>query len=83
MLQRPDDLRRSDACQYKYSEKIGRRGPPALGMAKQIINTALSVDASTGRALERLGQSILLQTEDVQEGFRAFREKRPPKFSGK
>ena len=42
-----------------------------------------SVDASTGRALERLGQSILLQTEDVQEGFRAFREKRPPKFSGK
>ena len=52
-------------------------------MAKQIINTALSVDASTDRALERLGQSILLQTEDVQEGFRAFREKRPPKFSGK
>ena len=67
----------------EYAEKIGRRGPLAVGMAKQMINTALSVDASTGRALERLGQSILLNTEDVQEGFRAFREKRPPKFSGK
>jgi len=67
----------------EYGEKIGRRAPLAVGMAKQMINTALSVDAATGRALERLGQSILLQTEDVQEGFRAFREKRPPKFSGK
>lgn len=67
----------------EYAEKIGRRGPLAVGMAKQMINTALSVDAATGRVLERLGQSILLNTEDVQEGFRAFREKRPPKFSGK
>ena len=66
-----------------YAEKILQRGPLAVGMAKQIINTALNVDAATGRALERLGQSILLQTEDAAEGFRAFREKRPPRFSGK
>ncbi len=67
----------------EYAEKILRRGPLAVGLAKQIINTALNVDAATGRALERLGQSILLRTEDAQEGFRAFREKRPPKFSGR
>ena len=66
-----------------YAEKILLRGPLAVGMAKQIINTALSVDAATGRALERLGQSILLQTADAAEGFRAFREKRRPKFTGK
>lgn len=66
-----------------YAAKIMKRGPLAVGMAKQIINTALSVDAATGRALERLGQSILLKTEDAQEGFQAFREKRPPKFSGR
>jgi len=66
-----------------YSAKIMQRGPLAVGMAKQIINTASSVDAATGRALERLGQSILLTTEDAAEGFRAFREKRPPKFSGR
>ena len=67
----------------QYAEKILQRGPLAVGMAKQIINTALSVDAATGRTLERLAQSILLKTEDAEEGFRAFREKRPPKFSGK
>ena len=67
----------------EYAEKILRRGPLAVGMAKQIINTALSVYAATGLALERLGQSILLKTEDADEGFRAFREKRPPKFLGK
>jgi len=67
----------------EYAEKIMKRGPLAVGMAKQIINTSLNVDAATGRALERLGQSILLKTEDAEEGFRAFREKRPPKFSGK
>ncbi len=66
-----------------YAAKIMKRGPLAVGMAKQIINTALSVDAATGRALERLGQSILLKTEDAQEGFQAFREKRPPKFTGR
>lgn len=67
----------------EYAEKIMRRGPLAVGMAKQIINTSLNVDAATGRALERLAQSILLKTEDAAEGFRAFREKRPPKFSGR
>lgn len=67
----------------EYAEKILKRGPLAVGMAKQIINTALSVDAATGRALERLGQSILLGTEDAREGFQAFREKRPPRFSGR
>lgn len=67
----------------EYAEKILRRGPLAVGMAKQLINTSLSVDAATGRFLERLGQSVLLTTQDAQEGFLAFREKRLPRFSGK
>ena len=67
----------------EYADKLLQRGPLAVGMAKQIINTALSVDAGTGRVLERLGQSIVLGTEDAREGFKAFREKRPPRFSGK
>jgi enoyl-CoA hydratase/carnithine racemase len=63
--------------------KILKRGPLAVGLAKQIINAALNVDAATGRTLERLGQSILLKTEDAEEGFKAFREKRPARFSGR
>ena len=66
-----------------YARKILQRGPLAVGLAKQVINAAMDVDAATARTLERFAQSILLKTEDAAEGFRAFREKRPPKFSGK
>jgi enoyl-CoA hydratase/carnithine racemase len=36
----------------------------------------------TGRYLERLGQSVLVLSEDHKEGMSAFFEKRPPKFKG-
>jgi enoyl-CoA hydratase/carnithine racemase len=36
----------------------------------------------TGRYIERLGQSVLVLSEDHQEGMRAFKEKRKPKFKG-
>jgi enoyl-CoA hydratase/carnithine racemase len=67
----------------EFAEKMMKSGPLAVGMAKQIINTALSVDSATGRTLERLGQSVLLTTADAKEGFSAFRQKRPPKFTGR
>ncbi len=51
-----------------------------MGMAKHIINTCQNVDTETGRILERLGQSILIRSEDAHEGMQAFREKRPPNF---
>ena len=59
------------------------RAPVAMGVAKHIINTCQNVDTETGRILERLGQSVLIATEDAKEGNRAFREKRPPKFRGR
>lgn len=59
------------------------RAPLALGMVKHIINTCQSTDLETGRVLERLGQSLLIQTEDNVEGMAAFREKRKPRFRGK
>ena len=57
--------------------------PLAMGMAKHIINTCQNVDTETGRMLERLGQSVLVRSEDAREGMRAFREKRPPSFRNK
>ena len=33
--------------------------------------------------LERLGQSVLIRTEDNKEGMRSFKEKRKPVFKGK
>jgi len=36
----------------------------------------------TGRLLERLGQSVLIRTEDNKEGMAAFQGKRPGRFKG-
>ena len=67
----------------EFARMLIGRAPLAMGMAKHIINTCQSVDTETGRILERLGQSILIGTEDNKEGQAAFREKRKPKFRGR
>jgi 2-oxoglutaroyl-CoA hydrolase len=66
-----------------FARMLKERAPLAMGMAKHIINTCQNVDTETGRILERLGQSILIQTEDNKEGMRAFMEKRKPDFRGR
>jgi len=60
-----------------------KKAPLAVGMVKHIINTARGVDPTTGRILERLGGSVLINTEDAKEGVRAFKEKRPPRWTGR
>lgn len=64
------------------ARQLTRRAPQALGLVKVLLNEAQNVDTHTGRYLESLGMSILLKTQDHQEGIRAFREKRPPEFTG-
>jgi len=66
-----------------YARMLLKRAPQALGLAKKILNTVANVDQTSGILMEGLAQSILLKTEDHQEGLRAFREKRKPQFSGK
>lgn len=67
----------------EFAKILLTRAPLAMGMAKHIINTCQNVDTETGRILERLGQSILIQTSDNTEGMQAFIEKRPPNFQGR
>lgn len=68
---------------YAYAEMLAKKAPFAMGMAKHIINMCLNTDMHTGRYLERLGQSVLVLSEDHQEGMNAFFEKRKPNFQGK
>lgn len=67
----------------EFAQILLQRAPLAMGMAKHIINTCQNVDTETGRILERLGQSILIQSDDNKEGMRAFIEKRAPRFTGR
>lgn len=67
----------------EYAKDLCERSALAMGMAKHIINTCQNVDTETGRILERLGQSVLIKSEDAQEGLSAFKEKRKPKFKSR
>jgi len=75
----PDDLMPNTMA---FARKLLTKAPQAMGMAKHIINTCQNVDTETGRLLERLGQSVLIRTEDNKEGMGAFQNKRPAKFRG-
>lgn len=77
----PDDKLTEQA--RAYAELLLKRAPQSLGLAKKILNLATNADQTTAIMMEGLAQSILLRTEDHQEGLRAFREKRKPQFRGK
>jgi enoyl-CoA hydratase/carnithine racemase len=66
-----------------FASTLLKRAPQSLGLAKKILNIAVNVDSTSGIAMEGLAQSILIKTEDHQEGLQAFREKRKPEFKGK
>jgi enoyl-CoA hydratase len=67
----------------RMADTLAAKAPQALAIAKQVIQTCLNSDTASGRFIERLGQSILIQSDDHREGLRAFKEKRPPRFSGR
>lgn len=62
--------------------RLARGAPLAFAATKKAVNAATlgGLDEAFGR--ERAGQSLLLRTEDVAEGMRAFTEKRRPDFRG-
>lgn len=58
-------------------------GPPlAFAATKKAINAATLSQLEPALQRERTGQSLLLQTDDVAEGMRAFGERRRPEFRG-
>lgn len=57
--------------------------PLALQAAKQAIESASDLPLEKGLDLERKAYNTLLDTEDRQEGLRAFAEKRKSKFQGR
>ena len=68
----------------ELAEKLLTKAPLcARPWPKAVMNTCDSIDFGVpGRILERIGQSVLIRTEDHKEGVRAFREKRPPNYQG-
>jgi len=59
------------------------RAAGAVGRIKRAVVSGLEMGFSEGLALERELQQQLFQGADAKEGFAAFLEKRPPRFTGR
>lgn len=65
----------------ELAEEILSQGPIAVRMAKMAINKGLDVDLYSGLAFEQAGYARVIGTKDRIEGLKAFKEKRPPKYT--
>lgn len=67
----------------KLALKLANGPGKAIGKQKKLINHALTSALEEILEEERLTQTLMVQTEDHQEGITAFKEKRKPVFKGK
>jgi enoyl-CoA hydratase len=67
----------------KIVRRLATGAPLAFAATKKAVNAATLGGLEDAFARERSGQSVLLRTEDVAEGMRAFAEKRRPEFNGR
>ena len=63
--------------------KLAKGPSVAIGLAKISIYQGLGMDLPTAIEWEARAHAISMLTEDMQEGIKAFKEKREPVFKGK
>ena len=66
-----------------YATRLAKNAPLALAAIKSSIHAALGAGLGDVLTAEMAEQRKLLQSEDVKEGIRAFREKRDPVYLGR
>jgi enoyl-CoA hydratase len=67
----------------QFALELAAKAPVALKVAKALIEKGADISLDSALALEREGFGVVASTEDLQEGVKAFTEKRKPTFKGK
>jgi len=65
-----------------YAKKLAAGPPVAIQLAKQLIKRSENLSFVEGLNAAQHAMTIVQSTEDAKEGPAAFREKRPPNFTG-
>ena len=68
---------------HALAEQVAANAPIALRYVKQGLRLAFAHLADQAGAWEGFAQPVTMATEDVQEGLRAVKERRPPQFRGR
>jgi enoyl-CoA hydratase/carnithine racemase len=72
-----------DAAIDELGGTLRRRAPWGLSMTKEMLNRAASMDYSSAIEMEAWTQSLLMSGQDFREFHAAFKDKRPPSFTGR
>jgi enoyl-CoA hydratase/carnithine racemase len=68
---------------HTLADRILKRAPLAVEMAKQLVNDGLQASLPAAITQEMGMTATLYDSADAREGIRAFVEKRPPRFTGR
>lgn len=71
------------AAARSIAQTVSAQAPLALRAVKEALLRSYDLPLDEGLRLEGLLRRIVGETQDAQEGVRAFMEKREPRFSGK
>jgi len=72
-----------DAAVERWVEAVLACAPLSLQAIKQVVKRTSTLSASEAQALRLPALVTALQSEDADEGVRAFQEKRKPRWSGR
>jgi 2-(1,2-epoxy-1,2-dihydrophenyl)acetyl-CoA isomerase len=66
----------------KIAEELARFPTQAIGLTKALLAATFERSLDEHLREERTNQALMSTTDDMAEGITAFREKRPPRFTG-